>query len=65
MFNLRPNVNVFQRLSGRFSEILIARFVVLDGTSWRVRDEFEDFQDKAGEGEDVARRVVATTRWKA
>ena len=33
---------------------------VLDGTSWRVRDEFENFQDKAGEGEDVARRVVAT-----
>ena len=25
-----------------------------------MRDEFEDFQDKAGEGEDVARRVVAT-----
>jgi hypothetical protein len=25
-----------------------------------VRDEFEDFQDEAGEGEDVAGRVVAT-----
>jgi hypothetical protein len=40
-----------------------AVFVVLkslDGAGWRGRDGFEDFEDEAGKGENVARRVVAT-----
>ena len=32
----------------------------LDGAGWRGRDGFQDFEDEASEGENVARRVVAT-----
>jgi len=40
-----------------------AVFVVLksfDGAGWRGRDEFQDFEDEGGKGENVARCVVAT-----
>ena len=32
----------------------------LDGAGWRGRDGIQDFEDEASEGENVARRVVAT-----
>jgi hypothetical protein len=46
----------------RRSHAVFVVLEVLDGTSWRVRDEFEDFQDKAGEGEDVEKRVDTSPR---
>lgn len=35
---------------------------MLDGEGWRGYDGFQDFENEAGDGENVARRVIATVR---